>query len=306
MSALDGATFDRHRRELHVHCYRMLANYHEAEDAVQETYARAWRARDRLEESSNARAWLYKIATNVCVDRARQARTRARSFAEVSWLEPYPDRLLDLAAPPDEQPDAVLAARETIELAFLAVIQLLPARQRAVLVLRDVLEWSAAETAVALEMTVPAVTSALQRARARIAAASAGADRTTQPSPYERELLQKFIDSHERMDAAAALAAAREDIRITMPPNPMYFSGREQMRGLFDVAREMGEWRLVPAPANRMPCAASYLRAPGDTLFRAHKLDVLRIDTDRIAEVTTFGPELFAEFGLEPVLEPIA
>jgi RNA polymerase sigma-70 factor (ECF subfamily) len=289
---IDETVLAAHRRELHIHCYRLLGNFDEAEDAVQETLTKAWQARDNFGANGNARAWLYRIATNVCLDRMRQVRTLDRSFAEVPWLQPYPDALLD-------EPAELIVARETIELAFLAVIQLLPARQRAVLILRDVLEWSAAETAEALEMTVPAVTSALQRARATIADKRPPA---TPPSPYEQQLLAGFIDAHERMDADASLAMAREDIRITMPPNPMFFEGHAQMRELFAHAREMGEWRLIPSWVNRMPAAVSYLRRPGDTMFRPFKVDVLRTDGDQIAETTTFDARLAAWIGLPATL----
>jgi RNA polymerase sigma-70 factor (TIGR02960 family) len=300
----------RYRRELHIHCYRMLASFDEAEDAVQETLLRAWKARATAGDVLNERAWLYRIATNTCLDTIRRTNRRVatsgRSFAEVPWLQPYPDRLLDEVAPRDQEPDAVLVARETIELAFLATIQLLPARQRAVLILRDVLEWSAADTAAALEMSVTAVNSALQRARATIGAAPARERPRVEISSYEQELLAKFIDAHERGDHASSLAAAREDIRITMPPQPMLFEGREAMRELLAVAfgppgnheDGMGEWRLLATSANRMPTAASYLRRPGDNAYRAFKFDVLRIEDDAIAEATTFGPELFEAFGL--------
>jgi ketosteroid isomerase-like protein len=174
----------------------------------------------------------------------------------------------------------------------------LPPRQRAVLLLRDVLDYSAAETADAPEMSVPAVTSALQRARAMIAARPVREQPLKQPSPYEQELLARFIDAHERMDAKLSLAAVREDIRITMPPNPMFFEGRAQMAELFETARQMGEWRLLATAANRMPTAASYLSAAGDTLFRAFKFDVLRIEGDLIVETTTFMPDMFPAFGL--------
>jgi RNA polymerase sigma-70 factor (ECF subfamily) len=277
-----------HRRELHIHCYRLLASFEEAEDAVQETLTKAWQARANFSATGNARAWLYRIATNVCLDRMRQVKALDRSFAEIPWLQPYPDALLD-------EPVELVVARETIELAFLAVIQLLPPRQRAVLILRDVLEWSAAETAEALEMTVPAVTSALQRARATIAAKRPP---PTPPSPCEQELLAGFIDAHERMDAEASLAMVRQDIRITMPPNPVFFEGRAQVRELFGHAREMGEWRLIPAWVNRMPAAVSYLKRPGDTAFRPFKVDVLRADGDQIAETTTFDARLVAWIGL--------
>jgi RNA polymerase sigma-70 factor (TIGR02960 family) len=284
-----------HRRELHIHCYRLLASFDEAEDAVQDTLARAWQARERF-DGTNLRAWLYRIATNVCLDRMRQAKALERSYAEISWLSPYPDVLLDETA-------ELAVARETIELGFLALIQLLPPRQRAVLILREVLDWSAAETAEALEMTVSAVNSALQRARAALGARPHHMTPPRAPSPDERKLLERFIDAHERMDSDAALALVREDIDITMPPHPMHLVGREAMRGLFGQAREMGEWRLLIAGANRMPCAASYLRRPGDDTFRAMKFDVLSVQGDRIAATTTFGPELFGAFGLATTLE---
>ena len=166
-----GRLVERHRRELHVHCYRMLGSFEEAEDTVQETFLRAWRARDSFEGGPGFRAWLYRIATNASLDAIKRSSRRVASvssFAEVPWLQPYPDRLLDEVAPSDAEPDAVVVARETIELTFLAVIQLLPPQQRAVLILRDVLDWSAAEAAALLDTTVAAANSALQRARATL------------------------------------------------------------------------------------------------------------------------------------------
>ena len=162
---------ERHRRELHVHCYRMVGNFEEAEDLVQETLLRAWRARERLERDEWFRAWLYKIATNACLDAIKRDGRRVPSlgsFRDVPWLQPYPDRLLDEIAPPADEPDATVVSRETIELTFLAVIQLLPPRQRAVLVLREVLDWPASEVADLLEISEAAVNSALQRARATL------------------------------------------------------------------------------------------------------------------------------------------
>ena len=172
-----------HRRELHVHCYRMLGSFEEAEDAVQETMLRAWRAWEGFAEQpgGGVRPWLYRIATNTCLDTIKSKKrklTALGSYAEVPWLQPYPDLLLDEVADPAAGPDATVVARETIELAYLAVIQLLPARQRAVLLLRDVVGWSAAETAEALELSVPAANSALQRARATV--------RSTRPTSSPR------------------------------------------------------------------------------------------------------------------------
>ena len=230
------------------------------------------------------------------------------SFAEVPWLQPYPDRLLDEVAPSDEQPDAIVVERETIALAFLAALQVLPPRQRAALIIRDVLGWPASEAASLLETSVAAANSALQRARAtmqehlpaRRATWSAGA-----PSAEERGLLARFIDAHERCDAAAAVAIASEDIRISMPPDMLVFDGLAAITPLLERAfgeDRDGDWRLVPTQANRMPTAASYLRRPGDSEFRAFKFDVLRIEDGAIAEITTFGAGLFPAFGLPPTL----
>lgn len=298
------ALTERHRRELHVHCYRMLASFDEAEDAVQETFLRAWRGRASFEGGALVRAWLYRIATNVCLDAIRRTSRRltaTQPFVDVPWLQPYPDRLLDEMAPSEAEPDAVVVERETIELAFLATMQVLPPRQRATLIARDILGWPASETAALLDTSVAAVNSALQRARAtmqghlppRRSEWSAG-----EPSDAERDLLDRFIDAHERGDAALAVSIASEDLRITMPPYPHFFEGLATIAPLLERALSEGDWRLVPTMANRMPTAASYLRQPGDTIYRAMKFDVLRIEDGRVAEITTFGPELFPAFGL--------
>ncbi len=298
---------DRYQRELHVHCYRMLASFDEAEDAVQETYLRAWRARDTF-EGTHFRAWLYRIATNVCHDMRRRSSRRLRelrSYAEVGWLQPYPDVLLDEVTRGDE-PDDVAVARETIELAFLVSLQLLPPRQRAVLIARDVLGWSSREAAELLETSVPAANSALQRARKTMREhlpAHRAEWRPPRPSEEERELLERFVDAHERCDAAAALSIARQDIRVTMPPNGMSFDGIDEIAPLIERAfgdQRDGDWRLVATAANRLPTAASYLRRPGDSEYRAFKFDVLRVEQGAIAEITTFGAELFPAFGLPP------
>jgi RNA polymerase sigma-70 factor (TIGR02960 family) len=294
------ARAERHRRELHVHCYRMLGNFEEAEDLVQETLLRAWRRRETLERDEWFRAWLYKIATNACLDHIKAKGRRVatlESFGDLPWLQPYPDRLLE-----DE-----LVARETIELTFLAVIQLLPPRQRAVLILRDVLEWAAEQVADVLELSVAAVNSALQRARATLRDRLGRREDWPAPeaSDTERELLEGFIDAHERGDADAALALISDDIRITMPPHPFLFEGIADFQGLLERAfgpESEGDWRLVPTAANRQPAAASYLLATGDDTYRAFKLDVLRVAEGRIAEITTFDAALFEQFGLPPTL----
>ncbi|HEX6621476.1 MAG TPA: RNA polymerase subunit sigma-70, partial [Solirubrobacteraceae bacterium] len=271
-----------------------------------------WRSRDSFAGGPGFRAWLYRIATNVSLDaiRARSRRVASlSSVAEVPWLQPYPDRLLDEVAPSEAEPDAVVVARETIELTFLAVIQLLPPQQRAVLILRDVLDWSAAEAAALLDTSVAAANSALQRARATLrerlpeppADRAASADLTAD----ERALLQGFIDTHESGDAAAAAAMLRDDVRVTMPPSPALYQGVDAIMGLMRTAfdrESMGDWRLVATRANRQPAAASYLRRPGDSVYRAFKLDVLRVEDGAIAEITTFSSDLFAAFGLAETL----
>jgi len=310
------ALTQRYRRELHVHCYRMLASFDDAEDAVQDAFLRAWHGRDGFDGGTMFRAWLYRIATNVCLDMLRRRAHRAsalQSFAEVPWLQPYPDRLLDEAAAPGEQPDAAAIDRETIELAFVAALQVLPPRQRATLIARDVLGWPASQTAVLLEMSVAAANSALQRARATMrehlpARRSDWSGRSAgQLSDAERDLLDRFIDAHQRCDAAAAVAIAAQDIRITMPPYLMCYDGVGSIGPLLERAfgpDRDGDWRLVPTAANRMPAAASYLRRPGDSEFRAFKLDVLRTGDGVITEITTFGTSLFPAFGLPGILGP--
>jgi len=283
---------------------------------VQETLLRAWRSRDGFAGDGMFRAWLYRIATNVCLDARRRRAHRAgvlRSFAEVPWLQPYPDRLLDEAAASGDEPGAAVIERETIELAFVAALQVLPPRQRAALIARDVLGWPASQTAVLLEMSVAAANSALQRARATMREhlpprrADWPGDSAGRLSAAERDLLAAFIDAHQRNDGAAAVAIAAQDIRVTMPPYLACYDGVASIAPLLDRAfgpDRDGDWRLVPAAANRMPAAASYLRRPGDTGFRAFKIDVLRTGGGRIAEITTFGAGLFPAFGLPAVLGP--
>jgi RNA polymerase sigma-70 factor (TIGR02960 family) len=300
---------ERHRHELHVHCYRMLGNFEDAEDVVQETLVRAWRARDGF-TGTGFRAWLYKIATNASLDTIRRKRRQVStvdSFAEVSWLQPYPDHLLDLAAPPDAEPAAMAVARETIELGFLVAIQLLPAQQRAILILRDVLEWSAKETAELLDTSVAGVNSALQRARATLRDKLPGRDDVTTDTPtdVERDLLDRYIDAHQRADVSQLTDLVRDDIRITMPPLPWVYDGVPSLAPLMQAAfgGSHGDWLLVPTRANRQLAAANYLREPGDDTYRAFKLDVVRFAGGRIAEITTFGHALFDAFGLPPTME---
>ncbi|MGW8531371.1 RNA polymerase subunit sigma-70 [Nocardiopsis sp. NPDC055824] len=313
------ALAERHRHELRVHCYRMLGSFTEAEDMVQETLLKAWSRRSTFEGRSTFRAWLYKIATNTCLDALDRRRTRDRPvaegtgaspFSEVPWLQPYPDELLDRAAPPEGEPEAAAVARETVELAFLAAIQHLPPRQRAVLILRDVLGRPAEETASTLEVSVPAVKSALQRARATLRAVLPR-HRTdwgpvTAPSEEERAVLRRYVEASRDADPDGLAALLREDARQTMPPASLVYEGREAIldlwRPVLSGNRAWGEWIAVPVSANRSPAAANYVRMPGEAVHAAVNLDVLRIEGGLVAEITTFGPETLPAFGLPPTL----
>jgi RNA polymerase sigma-70 factor, ECF subfamily len=323
-AAFAGLT-ERYRRELQVHCYRMVGSFQDAEDLVQETMLRAWRSRAQFQGRSTFRAWLYRIATNACLDSlasnarrvlpyqvAPAADPRATSLfspdPEIAWLQPYPDRLLDEVAPSDTEPDVLLVAKETIELAFLAAIQLLPPRQRAVLILRDVLGWSAKETASLLETSVASANSALQRARATLKQhlpprRLEWAPRTA-PTAEERAVLQRYIDATEQADAAALAELLAEDARTTMPPTPAWLEGRAAIMTAIvqGLAPEFGQWRLQPTWANRQPAAACYLRRPSETQYLAFSIDVLRVEHGKVVEITAFTAELFPAFGLPATL----
>jgi RNA polymerase sigma-70 factor (ECF subfamily) len=306
----------RYRRELHVYCYRMLGSFDEAEDHVQEVLLRAWRSRDSFQGQSSVRTWLYRVAANACLDTLRRDARRAvparssepagsgPSIAAMPWVQPYPDSLLDEMADGQPGPEAVAVNRETISLAFLAAIQLLPPRQRAVLILRDVVSLPAAAVAEVLDTSVPAVTSALQRARAtlreqwpqgRLRWAPAA-----EPDPGQRRLLQRFIDAHEQADPEALIAMLRDDMRLAISPQAGEWNGRRQAGdALRDGMTALGQWRLLPIMANRQPGAAGYLRRPGETAFSPFVLVVLRLEDGRLAEMAAFEqPSMFAAFGL--------
>jgi RNA polymerase sigma-70 factor (ECF subfamily) len=318
---------ERHRRELRVHCYRMLGSLEDSEDVVQETFLRAWRSRESFspQAQSSFRAWLYRIATNACLDVLKKTPRRllasqlgqpgAKPGAppepprpDIPWLEPYPDHLL---APAAEQPEEVIATRETIEIAFLAAIQLLAPRERAALILRDVLGWSAKDAAAILDTSTAAVNSGLQRARAILKQQlprrrddwAAG-----DPTEQERAVLQRFMDAFERSDTQAVAALLREDAYANMPPYPMWHDGRETIiAGItmaFDPASPyfLGDWRVVPAAANLQPAAAFYVRRPGDSDYRAFALDVLTIEAGQITSITAFYADVFPAFGLAATL----
>jgi RNA polymerase sigma-70 factor, ECF subfamily len=306
----------RYRRELHVYCYRMLGSFDEAEDHVQEVLLRAWRSRDRFQGRSSPRTWLYRVATNACLDTLRRdarrtvpAPSSARagsgpSIATVPWVQPYPDSLLDEMAADQPGPEAVAVSRETISLAFLAAIQLLPPRQRAVLILRDVVTWPAAEVAELLDATVPAVNSALQRARTtlrdqwpdgRLDWAAAA-----EPDPAQRRLLHRFIAAHEQADSKALIAMLAHDVRLAISPQVGEWNGRPEVDdALRDGMNALGQWRMLPIMANRQPGAAGYLRRPGQTAFFPFVLAVLRLEDGRLADIAAFEqPSMFTAFGL--------
>jgi RNA polymerase sigma-70 factor (ECF subfamily) len=316
------ALVERYRRELQVHCYRMLGSLEDAEDMVQETFLRAWRNRGSFEGRSTFRAWLYRIATNACLDLlerrprrvlppqvapAADPRAPLPPAADLPWLQPYPDRLLEGIAPSDAEPDAALVAKETIELAFLVTIQHLPARQRVVLVLRDVLGWSAKETALLLNASVDSVNSALGRARSTVRkhlpARRLEWAADSEPSEAERSLLRRYMEAHERGDAAAFAALLREDARLTMPPMPTWYDGRAAVATFHaeQVFVPDVQWRFMATRANRQPAAALYTRRPGEGEYRASVIDVLRIEEGLIAQIDSFVlPDLFPAFGLPP------
>jgi RNA polymerase sigma-70 factor, ECF subfamily len=331
VTAGDQAAFatlaERHRRELQVHCYRMLGSLDDAEDLVQETFLRAWRKRQSFEGRSSFRAWLYRIATNACLDalegKARRVLPQdvvpaepdplapVPPSADLPWLQPYPDRLLQGAAPSETEPDALVVDRETIELAFLAAIQHLPPRQRATMILRDVLGWSARETAAVLDASVASANSALQRARAtlkeRLPARRLEWRTSEEPTEEEQALLQRYMAAHERGDADAVADLLREDVRLSMPPVPLWYEGREAVRQMMRPALDpassdyVGDFLLVPTAANGQPAAANYVRAPGRSEYRALALDVIRIEDGVIAEIVAFPADVFPRFGFPPV-----
>ena len=314
------ALVDRHRRELQAHCYRMTGSLDDSEDLVQETFLRAWRGRAGYAGQASVRSWLYRIATNASLDAIKASRRRGRALderspAEVPWLQPYPDALI---APRGAEPDAAVITRESVELAFLTAIQRLPPRQRAALVLRDVVGWSARETAALLDVSVAAANSALKRARAAVQEAERAP--RVEPSEREQAVLERFMSAFERADADAFAALLSADVRATMPPAPMLFEGVEAVVGPIAegvLVPSFGTFRVLPTRANGLPAAALYLRRPGDAEHRPFALDVLRVEGGRITELIGFScpphgpafsadpvPDLFPRFGLPSALSP--
>jgi len=316
-----GSTIEPFRHELQVHCYRLLGSLPDAEDMVQETFLRAWKRRETYTEDISARAWLYKIATNVCLDALKKTRRRVipktlrdaepsgdsvpPPILEPIWLDPYPDDLIPWG---DDQPEHLVVTRETVSIAFLAALQLLPPRQRAVLLLSDVLDWSAAEIAVLLETTVSAVKSALHRARSSISAEydlqerQAHAPRS--PDAALMSQLEAYVRAWENADVDALIALLRADATFSMPPIPSWYQGTaaiHQIVGTRVFAGTPGLWRLLPARANGQIAFGLYRRS--DSGYSAYGIQVVTFIGDAISDIITFRkPDLVPRFGLPTVL----
>jgi RNA polymerase sigma-70 factor, ECF subfamily len=309
------AACEEQRRGLRMHCYRMTGSFDDAEDLVQETFLRAWRGRDGFEGRAKVSTWLYRIATNVCLDALEKRPPRVlpqdvvpavspddepRSTPplrpELPWMQPAPDAALD--------PEAIAASRQTVELAFLAALQHLPVRQRAILILCDVLGWSAKEVAELLALSVAAVTSALQRAhetmRTLVPTGRSEWTPLAPPTEAERAVLARYIAAWEHGDPGALMQLLRDDVRWAMPPAALWFQGRaavEQLFTLFPMGFH-GAHRLVPTAANGQLAAAGYLRPHGHADFRLSGVHVLRLEGGEIAEITTFAAPLCRAFAL--------
>lgn len=295
---------ERHRRELHVHCYRMLGSFEDAEDAVQETFLRAWRRRETFQGRSTFRAWLYRIATRTCLDLLAKRRPEPATGGEVPWLQPYPDRLLDeLPAADADEPAAVVVARETIELAYLVAVQHLAPRPRAVLILRDVLGWSARDVAEALGDSVNSVNSALQRARAgmREHLPAERQDWTGgQEDAVTRELVRRYTEASVVTDIPALAVLLRDDVRCSMPPTPGLCVGRDAVVNDWGTSgfEGMKGLRTVLTAVNRQPAVAFYLWHEREGAYLPLTIDVLRVIDGAIAEIITFHDDRFPWLGL--------
>ena len=326
----DAAAFDHliagYRGELIAHCYRMLGSLHDAEDALQESLLGAWRGLAQFEGRSSLRTWLYRISTNACLRLSAQRPRRMlspdygpprRDTADLGepvtgpvWLEPWPD---DLAAD-EPDPAATYLRREGVELAFVAALQHLPGTQRAVLILREVLEYSAAEVAQVLETTPAAVNSALQRARKaveeRVPPVTQQAELAALGAKGQRELVDAFVTAWEQADVETILSLLADDARFTMPPLPAWFDGREDVGRFFAERVFATAWRLVPIRVNGQPALACYQRDPDDHVFRLGAINVLGLRNGRIAEIAGFlDPEVHRRFDLarempEEIVDP--
>jgi RNA polymerase sigma-70 factor (ECF subfamily) len=313
-----------HRRELLVHCYRMLGSLDDADDAVQETLLKAWRRLAGFEGRSTLRAWLYRIATNVCLDALDHRDRRilptgpadphlppAPDDVEAPWLQPFPDALLE-AADPDPLADPAMAVvrREHIELAFIAAVQYLPARQRAVLMLREVLGFSAAETADILNTTPASVNSALQRARSTLDTRPVNGDAAPTSPAEQADLVARYVQAWHAQDVRSLMVLLREDASMAMPPTTSWYQGRDHigiyLRQLF-ASPLGGDLRLVPTGANRQPALAVYAPAGDGNGYLPFAIKVLTVNSGVIAAITGFVyPGLFGRFALPPHLPDAA
>ena len=316
------------RRELKLHCYRMLGSLHEADDLVQETYLRAWRSFSTFEASSSDergsfRAWLYRIATNACLNALEGRKHQQRYLPDqlgpasppkmeggpaldVPWLEPYPDANLEGFADASLNPEARFTARESVQLAFVAAIQQLPPRQRAALMLCDVLGWPSAEAASLLDGSTASINSALQRARETLS--NRYSDRRpsleSQPTPAQQKLLGRYLRAWEGHDVHGFVAVLKEDATAIMPPWLQWFTGRETIGTFFAAAwKTCGGLHLVPTSANGQPAFAIYEFSTADKRWSFHSLHVLTLENDAISAITLFlDSHLFHEFGLPQFL----
>jgi RNA polymerase sigma-70 factor (ECF subfamily) len=317
-----------HRRELRVHCYRMLGSLDDAEDLVQETFLRAWRGFDRYEGRASIRTWLYRIATNACLNALESRRAASRVLlpsdgppsegmpagepaADIAWLEPYPDAALEGVVDTAPGPDARFEMRESVHLAFVAAIQHLPPRQRAILLLHDVLRWSAAETASLLDTSVASVNSALQRAHATLGRRFPDGRPSAPPAPDERQraILDRYVRTWENGDLDGFVALLREDAVLSMPPWPQWYRGPRAIGAFFVWARGLHgggaapPFTFVPTGANLQPAFGVYVPGPDGRERQAHTIQVLTLRDDAIASVVAFRDvRLFAAFGLPAVL----
>jgi RNA polymerase sigma-70 factor (ECF subfamily) len=302
---------DPYRRELLAHCYRMTGSVHDAEDLVQETYLRAWRAYHGFEGRSSVRTWLYRIATNVCLTAlegqqrrpmptglgapASDATQPVEENGEIPWLEPVPDSVLESG-----DPAAVVADRDSIRLAFVAALQHLPARQRAVLILRDVLRWKAAEVAQVLETTTASVNSALQRAHATLAKADLSEDTVAEPTPEQKAMLDRYVQAFWDKDIDAIVSMLTEDAVWEMPPYTGWYQGAANIGRLIDTQCPGGrhDMRMVPTRANGQPAFGLYMRGEDGRFYPFH-LQVLTLGPGGVEHVGAFfSAALFATFGL--------
>jgi RNA polymerase sigma-70 factor (ECF subfamily) len=310
---------DPYRRELQLHCYRILASVQDAEDMVQETLLAAWRGLDSFEERSSVRAWLYKIATNRCLNALRDSGRRPQPVpaypadfppptrrVEPLWLEPYPDTLIDDMPDVAPGPEARYETREALGLAFVTGLQQLPARQRAVLVLRDVLGYRSAEAADMLDSSEVSVNSALQRARAALSSQLPG-DRERAPLPRsarERAVVGRFVDAFEKADIERLVELLADDAWLSMPPEPVEYRGRAAIAEFFTSRRWWGtqEVRLFATRANKQPAFGYYLRDATAPVASLQAIVVLTLEGDRISRITRFRETTVAPFGLPGTL----